>query len=183
MISEEDRIALLRIARAAITANVTGQAVSEPALSGDLGRPAAAFVTLLCEGELRGCIGHLERDDALGRVVARCAIAAGMSDPRFPPIAASELAVLEIEISILGPLEPARSAQEIEIGRHGLLVELEGRRGLLLPQVALEWKWDAETFIAHTCLKAGLPFNAWENGARLWRFVAEVFGEEEERLR
>ena len=179
MISEPDKVALLKIARAAIAARLTAEAEPDPVLVGDLARPAAAFVTLFRHGELRGCIGHLGEDEPLGSVVARCAIAAGTSDPRFPPIAASELATLDIEISVLGPLETVSSAEEIEIGRHGLFVELEGHRGLLLPQVAPEWHWEAETFVAQTCLKAGLPPNAWEKGARLWRFTAEVFGEAE----
>src|SRR5262245_58498820 len=123
MIVEEDRLTLLNIARAAITAHVTKQKDPELSLSGDLARPGAAFVTLVSGRELRGCIGHIAHDEPLGRVVARCAIAAGTSDPRFPPIVASELPTIGIEISVLGPLEPVASARDIEIGRHGLIVE------------------------------------------------------------
>jgi AmmeMemoRadiSam system protein A len=177
MISDEDRIALLEIARSAITAAVAGHDGPEVALAGGLARPAAAFVTLSLEGELRGCVGHIERDEPLGHVVARCAKAAGLSDPRFVSVVAEEIALLDIEISILGPLEPAAGADDIEIGRHGLLVELGGRRGLLLPTVAAERNWDAETFIVHTFLKAGLPADARDRGARLWRFETEVLRE------
>src|SRR5262245_37092766 len=105
MISDVDRAALLRLAREAIAARVGGQPPAKPVLTGDLARPGAAFVTLHRHGALRGCIGHLEVDEPLGSVVARCAIAAGTSDPRFPPVAAYELAALDIEISVLGPLE------------------------------------------------------------------------------
>ncbi len=80
---------------------------------------------------------------------------------------------------MLGPFEPIASAEEIEIGRHGLLIEKGWQRGLLLPQVATEWQWDRDTFLVQTCRKAGLPRDAWRNGASLWRFEAEVFGEEE----
>jgi uncharacterized protein (TIGR00296 family) len=89
---------------------------------------------------------------------------------------------VEIELSLLGPLEPVGGPSEIDIGRHGLVVERGWSRGLLLPQVATEWGWDVETFLAHTCRKAGLPDDSWKRGATLWRFEAEVFGEGQERL-
>ena len=98
-------------------------------------------------------------------------------DPRFRPIAADELPGIDVELSLLGPLEPITGPGDIEIGRHGLLVSGDGRRGLLLPQVATEWKWDAFTFLTQTCRKAGLPADAWKHGAAAWRFEAEVFGE------
>jgi len=179
MIPEIERRLLLRLAREAIVAHVTG-VPAPPTPQGYeplLDRPAAAFVTLHDRGALRGCIGHLEPNEALGRVIARCAVAACSSDPRFPPVAASELPAIDIELSLLGQLEPIAGPDDIEIGRHGLVAELGSRRGLLLPQVATEWAWDRETFLAHTCHKAGLPRDAWKHGARLWRFEAEVFGE------
>jgi hypothetical protein len=92
-------------------------------------------------------------------------------------VSAVELAGLEIEVSLLGLLEPVASPDDIEVGRHGLLVERDRQRGLLLPQVATEWRWDRETFLAQTCHKAGLPRDAWKQGAKVWRFEAEVFGE------
>jgi AmmeMemoRadiSam system protein A len=177
MISDVDRVALLHIAREALAARTSGQPPPNTTLAGALARPGAAFVTLHRHGDLRGCIGHLEVDEPLGLVVARCAIAAGTSDPRFLPVTAHELPALDIEISILGPLEEVSDAGDVEIGRHGLFVEMDADRGLLLPQVASEWRWDAETFIAQTCVKAGLSRDAWKKGARLWRFEAEVFGE------
>ena len=89
----------------------------------------------------------------------------------------AELPDIDFELSILGPLESISTLEHIEIGRHGLLVELGSRRGLLLPQVATEWQWNRETFLAQTCRKAGLPPDAWKTGAQVWRFDAEVFGE------
>jgi uncharacterized protein (TIGR00296 family) len=104
-------------------------------------------------------------------------VAAASRDPRFPPLTEPELSEIEVELSLLGPLEPIAGASDFDIGTHGLVVEHGWHRGLLLPQVATEWKWDRETFLAHTCQKAGLPTDAWKRGASLWRFSAEVFGE------
>jgi AmmeMemoRadiSam system protein A len=175
MTTEEERAALLRVARAAITAFVAG--LPEPPLESIAApeRRAGVFVSLHTRGDLRGCIGHVEADRPLAPTIARCAVAAASSDPRFPPISAAELADLRIELSILGPLEAIGGADEIEVGRHGLIVEKGWRRGLLLPQVAVQWQWDRETFAGQTCHKAGLPIDAWKNGAALWRFEAEVF--------
>ena len=177
MTSDTDRRALLQLARHAIVAHVTGQPPVVPLLDGALARGGGAFVTLHTGGELRGCIGHIADDEPLGRVISRCAVAACSDDPRFPPVGRAELDALDIELSLLGPLEPIAGPGDIDIGRHGLVVELGWKRGLLLPQVATEWHWDAETFLAHACLKAGLPKDAWRHGATLWRFEAEVFGE------
>jgi AmmeMemoRadiSam system protein A len=177
MTSEADRITLLRIARDAVAACVYGRPVVPPSADGDLARAAGAFVTLRSHGELRGCIGHVEPDQALVEVVSQCAVAAGSADPRFPRITASELPEVEIELSVLGGLEPVTCLEEVEIGRHGLVAEMGRRRGLLLPQVATEWKWDRRTFVEQTCHKAGLPHDAWQHGAKLWRFEAEVFSE------
>jgi AmmeMemoRadiSam system protein A len=184
MTSEADRLLLLQIARDAIAAHVgaTPDHVSGvSATSGLLERPGGAFVSLHNQGDLRGCIGHIEATEPLGAVVPRCAVAACSSDPRFPHVTAQELAQIDIEISLLGPIEPIAGPQEIEIGRHGLVVELGSRRGLLLPQVATQWQWDADAFLAQTCHKAGIARDAWKQGAKLWRFEAEVFGEPELR--
>jgi AmmeMemoRadiSam system protein A len=179
MTSSSDRRYLLQIAREAIAAHVNGSPAPRVKASGDLGRPAAAFVTIHEGGELRGCIGHLQPDQPLAMVVAQCAVAACSSDPRFPPVTPPELAEVEIELSILGALEPLSTIDEIDIGRHGLLVEDGSRRGLLLPQVATEWQWDRKTFVEQTCHKAGLPRDAWQHGAKISRFEAEVFGEKD----
>ena len=177
MTSAADRKLFLELARAAIVTHVTHQPAVEQVLAGALAVPGAAFVSLHKHGELRGCIGHVEADEPLGAVISRCAVAAATEDPRFPPVGAAELADLDIELSLLGSLEPISGPHEISVGRHGLVVSQGWRRGLLLPQVAAEWNWTAEEFLAHTCHKAGLPLDAWKRGARLWRFEAEVFGE------
>ena len=179
MTSHPDRQLLLRIARDAVVSHLGGALPADIEPTALAGRRGGAFVTLHNRGgELRGCIGHIEPDQFLPEVVARCAVAACSADPRFPAVALAELADLVIELSLLGPLEPIAGAEEIDIGRHGLAIEKGWRRGLLLPQVATEWKWDREAFLVHTCLKAGLPQDAWRQGARIWRFEAEVFGED-----
>jgi AmmeMemoRadiSam system protein A len=172
--NDEDRRRLLRLAREAILqgTGLVSEAAQAPSPTG------AAFVTLHKNGELRGCIGHLGTDQSLSDVVPRCALAASREDPRFPPVSPSEVSALHIEISLLGPLEPISGPAEIDLGRHGLVVEEGWHRGLLLPQVAIEWKWDAETFLAQTCRKAGLHLEAWRHGAKIFRFEAEVFAEE-----
>ena len=137
------------------------------------------FVTVKTHGELRGCLGTLQCAGGLAGEVARCAADAASDDPRFPPVSPAELPGLSIDVSVLGPLEPIDRPHPdaIVIGRHGLVVEQGRRRGLLLPQVATEWGWTAEQFLRQTCLKAGLPPDAWQRGASVFRFEAEVFGD------
>ena len=150
-----------------------------PPAEGALGEPRGAFVTLhgRRDGELRGCIGMMQAERPLVETVARMAVAAATQDGRFPPVTAGELPGLRIEISALGPLRPIRP-DEVEVGRHGLLIGLGGRRGVLLPQVPVEQGWDRETFLAHTCWKAGLPEDAWQRAdVELLGFTADVFGE------
>ena len=177
MTSDADRALLLQLARDAIVAHVGAAPPPAPSLADVCARLGGAFVSLHNRGDLRGCIGHIEPNEPLGKVVPRCAVAAAATDPRFPPITPEELAQIDIEISLLGALEPIHGPEEIVVGRHGLVVELGWHRGLLLPQVATEWNWNAETFLVHTCHKAGLPRDAWKRGAQIWRFEAEVFGE------
>ena len=177
MTSPAERQRLLQIARAAIVAHVNGTAGPDVDPRDLDGPRAGAFVTLHVGGQLRGCIGHIEADDLLPRVIARCAVSACSSDPRFPAINRTEVDQVSIELSILGGLEPIRDVDDIEIGRHGLVIEKDWQRGLLLPQVATEWHWDRVQFLEHTCRKAGLPPDAWKRGATMWRFDAEVFGE------
>jgi AmmeMemoRadiSam system protein A len=177
--SDGDRALLLTIAREAIAAHVNHQFQSAISnlQAAILARPSGAFVTIHKGGALRGCIGHIEATEPIGVVVPRCAVAACSTDPRFPSITPDELAAIDVEISLLGPLEPIAGPEDVVVGRHGLVVERGWQRGLLLPQVATEWNWDAEAFLAHTCQKAGLPRDAWQKGATLWKFEAEVFGE------
>lgn len=177
MTSESDRQLLLTFARGAIVAHVTRSAAPEVPDCPAAVQQGGAFVTIHKHGELRGCIGHIEADEPLGRIVARCAVHACSADPRFPAVTVDELPHLEVELSLLGPLEPIGGLDDIEVGRHGLVIEHGWHRGLLLPQVAVEWGWDREAFLVQTCRKAGLPASAWRQGAKLWRFEAEVFGE------
>lgn len=176
-LDEPSRHALLRRARAAIAAAIGVDVDPPPAESMPPMPRAGAFVTIRLEGDLRGCIGYPETDLTLPEVVERCAVSAAVSDPRFPAVRSSEWARIDLEISVLGPIDPVGDISEIEVGHHGLIAELGRRRGLLLPQVAVEWKWDREEFAAHACAKAGLAKDAWRRGAKLYRFEAEVFGE------
>jgi AmmeMemoRadiSam system protein A len=137
-------------------------------------------VTLRRRGQLRGCIGTLSPEGDLTRTVPRFALRAALEDPRFQPLSSDELPECSIEISVLTPPVPVGDPETIEIGRDGLIIESEGRSGLLLPQVAIEWGFDRERFLAEVCRKAGLPPGSWrEPGTRLWTFQAEVFGEAE----
>jgi AmmeMemoRadiSam system protein A len=138
---------------------------------------SGAFVTIRIKGHLRGCIGYPEPELPLIEAVERCAVYAAISDPRFPPLSEDEWQDVDLELSVLGPIEPVQELHDVVIGRDGLIVESGRRRGLLLPQVAVEWKWDATEFAAQTCIKAGLPRDAWPKSAKLFRFEAEVFGE------
>jgi AmmeMemoRadiSam system protein A len=172
-----DRRRLLELARESVVARVRGLAPPRAEACGRLAEPRAAFVTLRLDGRLRGCIGSIDDGHPLGEVVVHCAGAAAVEDPRFAPVSADEVARLVLEISVLTPAVLVGDIEEVEVGRHGLIVELGRSRGLLLPQVALEWRWDRETFVAQTCLKAGLAPDAWRRGGSLYRFEAEVFGD------
>ena len=175
--TDAERDEILRHARSALVAYLTGGVAPPPPAEGAFAEAAGIFVTLRRQDELRGCIGHVESDRPLGMLIGRTAIAAATSDPRFPPLTQAELDGITIEVSVLGPLEAVDSIDQIEVGRHGLVIEQGRSRGLLLPQVATEWHWDREAFLAHTCQKAGLPHDAWRRGATIWRFEAEVIEE------
>ena len=178
MFTDRQQRALVDIARAAVTRCVTGGRIEIPAAA-PFPEASGAFVTLKRNGRLRGCIGTLECRRPLAEEVARVAVSAAREDPRFQPLRAAELDGLDVEVSVLGPLEriDASDPAAIVIGRHGLVVEQGARRGLLLPQVATEWNWGREEFLAQTCIKAGLPADAWRHGATVYRFVADVFGD------
>jgi AmmeMemoRadiSam system protein A len=177
-LSSDDRRALLDLARRAIV-----EAVSHDRLlnfappSGALTEPLAAFVSLHRRGRLRGCIGQVEPDCALAETVVRCAISAARDDPRFAAVKPEEVGELEIEISVLSPFERV-TLEGIEIGRHGLMIVQGARRGLLLPQVAVEHKFSRERFLSATCEKAGLLPDAWKDSAtQILAFTAEVFSD------
>jgi AmmeMemoRadiSam system protein A len=178
-LSDEERRALLRLARQAITATLAGGLAPTPCeSSGRLAEPGAAFVSLHRGTELRGCLGCIEaREAALADVVTGMAAAAATDDPRFDAVTPAEAGELTIEISVMGELEPITGPDDIVIGRDGLVVDRDGCRGLLLPQVAAHRGWSAATFLAETCRKAGLAPDAWRQHACLYRFEADVFGE------
>jgi len=169
------RTELLRIARQTVNAYVAGRplpelACSDPRLAAD----GAAFVTLRGEnGELRGCIGAIQPVEALCQSVRGNAIAAAARDYRFPPVRPDELAGLDLEITVLSPLEPVATLDEIRIGTHGIYLEAGGTSSVFLPQVAPEQGWDLDTTLRQLSRKAGLPPEAWQSG-RLYRFTAEI---------
>lgn len=176
-LTDEERRELLGIARRAVTGWLReGKLPAERPGSDTLRAPGAAFVTLTRGGSLRGCIGYTEARAPLYRTVQECAVAAATEDPRFPPLIAGEAGSIRFEISVLSPLVPIR-ADEIAVGVHGLMIRKGGGRGLLLPQVATEYGWDRTDFLEQLCVKAGLPPDAWKEGAELYSFTAEVFGE------
>ncbi len=178
MLTEEQRHWLVDVARRSVAARVSGGRWTASG-SPDLPETYGVFVTLKLAGRLCGCLGTIERVDDLAGEVARCAADAASKDARFPPVTATDLPSLTIEVSALGPLEPIdpRASGALTIGLHGLVVEQGRHRGLLLPQVAAEREWSAEQFLRQTCHKAGLAPDAWEHGAIVYRFAAEVFGE------
>jgi AmmeMemoRadiSam system protein A len=176
MLTHDSRHQLLRIAHDALIARVRRQHVARPDAL-DMGLPQAAFVTIFYRGELRGCLGRLASELPLPDLVSHLAQEVADSDPRFDPVRPEELQDIRLEISVLTPEHEIRAVSEIEVGRHGLIVEKGARRGLLLPQVATEHGWDRDTFVAQTCLKAGLAEDAWRHGARIFVFEAQVFGE------
>lgn len=177
LLNDDDQRRLLALARRAFEARVRRQPPPEPERGGAVDAPASAFVTIHNRGELRGCLGRLDTRAPLGETIAQLAAAVSDSDPRFDPVSLLELPDIDIEISVLTPERAVASIDDIELGRHGVIVELGARRGLLLPQVATEQRWDRETFVSHACLKASLPRDAWRHGAQVLVFEAQVFGE------
>jgi AmmeMemoRadiSam system protein A len=179
-LSDSERRLLLQVARCAVEAAVNGTSSALPDDVPDILRqPAGAFVTLRIGDELRGCIGYIESTCSLIETVEDAAAKAALDDIRFSPVTSEELPTIDIEISVLSPIEQIDDPEKVEVGRHGLIVEYGGFRGLLLPQVPLEHGWDRETFLNQTCRKAGLPLDVWQSPTvKLYTFTAEVFGEE-----
>jgi AmmeMemoRadiSam system protein A len=178
LLSSNDGRVLLDLARRAIASAVTQKTLPEftyPA--GLLDIRAGAFVTLRYSGKLRGCVGQVEDPGPVADTVARAAINAALHDTRFFPLAADEIDALEIEVSVLSPLEPL-APETIIVGLHGLMVDRSGQRGLLLPQVAAERQWSSRRFLEETCAKAGLPDDSWKDpDTRILGFTVQVFSE------
>jgi AmmeMemoRadiSam system protein A len=180
----EEKRRLVDVARESLAAHFRRERPRLPAATGALGEPRGAFVTLVrrADGDLRGCVGMMVSAEPLVDTVARMAVAAATQDSRFDAVTADELPRLYVEISVLGPMLPIRP-EEVEVGRHGLLISDGRRRGVLLPQVPVEHGWDREAFLAHTCRKAGLAEDAWKRSeVELKAFTATVFGEHEPEL-
>ncbi|MBV6513123.1 MAG: hypothetical protein FMNOHCHN_02649 [Ignavibacteriaceae bacterium] len=141
-----------------------------------------AFVTLYLDNHLRGCIGYVESDAPIFETVCEAAILAATEDPRFAPLTAEELPQVLIEVSVLSVPKKIKDYVEIEIGKHGLIVDEAGHRGLLLPQVAVEHKMKLDQFLTALCQKAGLPGNYWTRRMmHMMTFEADVFGEVKHR--
>jgi AmmeMemoRadiSam system protein A len=177
-LSDEDKRYLKDLVRLSIAGRLSGRGPATPPdpPSELLRRELGAFVTLKRGGQLRGCIGNIIGQGPLYRTVWDMARAAAFEDPRFRPLAAAEQDDLELEISVLGPVERCPDPQLVEIGRHGLIMRQGGRQGLLLPQVPVEWGWDREQFLGQTCRKAGLPATAWRQPqTEIYWYEAVVF--------
>jgi AmmeMemoRadiSam system protein A len=174
----EERAVLLRLAHESILSALERREISLTPPSPHLDEPRGAFTTIYFHGNLRGCVGYVFPVASLYRTVAETARAAAFEDTRFSPVSPQEAPELGVSLSILSPLRVI-TPEEVEIGRHGLVVSHGGRRGLLLPQVPVEHQWDRATFMEQTCRKAGLPLDAWRQGATLEAFTAEVFGDRE----
>lgn len=180
-LSAEERSELLKIARHSIEEKLKGRTWNpEAALTEMLNVAQGAFVTLHKKGLLRGCIGYIQGIAPLYLTVAEMARAAAFADPRFNPLGMKEPDEIDIEITVLSPLTKIDDPREVEVGRHGLLVRRGPYQGVLLPQVPVEEGWDQDTFLSHTCMKAGLPASSWsDEETELFVFTGEVFGEKD----
>jgi hypothetical protein len=179
-LTDDEKQALLRIARASIQAELAGKKPPAAKGQGTLEEKRGAFVSLKRRGRLRGCIGFIEAKKPLAQTVEEMAVAAALQDPRFPPLREEELKEVSLEISVLSPLRKIADVSAIEVGTHGLYVRKGSRSGLLLPQVATEYGWERDTFLKETCRKAGLAPDAWRDPeTEIYLFSADVFAEDE----
>ena len=176
-LSEEEKKTLHHIAKTVIENKAKGKAVPDFKIeSTTLKENRGAFVTLHKKGQLRGCIGYIEGHGPLHKTIEEMAEAAAFRDPRFTPVKEKELPELDLEISVLTPLKRISDVNEIQVGKHGIYIKKGWYSGLLLPQVATEYRWDRQTFLEHTCQKAGLPSNAWkEKDTEIYIFSADIF--------
>lgn len=186
MFTEEEGGLLVKMARKAIETYVKdGKVIEIPEnLPSTFTEDRGTFVTLHSKGELRGCIGYPEPVKPLIQAVVEVAIGAATEDPRFPRVTLSELDEIQIEVSVLTkPVlfevkKPVDLIEKIKVGEDGLIVEMGIYRGLLLPQVPVEWGWDVEEFLANTCMKAGLSPDCWlQEGVKIYSFQSQIFEE------
>lgn len=178
-LTPEEKKHLLQIARQTISKHLKKDRVEQERPDTEaLAAPCGAFVTLHRRGMLRGCIGTFVSSRPLLDTVQEMAISASTKDPRFAPMSADELGEVDLEISVLSPLRQIKDPNDIEVGRHGIFITRGFYSGVLLPQVATEQGWDTDTFLQQTCVKAGLPTDAWKDPAtKIEVFEAQVFGE------
>jgi MEMO1 family protein len=178
-LSDADKAELHAIARSVIEAACRGKDApsrGSSEVSPKLKELRGAFVTIYKKGELRGCIGQVTARQPLADAVAESAESAALRDPRFTPLRPEELPDITVEISALTPFKKIESPAEIEVGKHGLIIIRGRSAGLLLPQVATEYHWDRTAFLEHTCIKAGLPKDAWKDKeTEIYTFSADVF--------
>ena len=186
MFSLEQGKKLVELARHSIETCFSKEKIELADYKKEFSRKQGVFTTLSMIGELRGCIGFPEPTHPLYRAVFEAARSAAFEDPRFPPLGKDELHDLEIEVSVLTVPEPIAAddpkeyPENIEIGKDGLIIRGKFGSGLLLPQVPVEWGWDAEEFLKHIGIKAGLGEDAWKNPEnKLYRFQAQIFSEKE----
>ncbi len=181
MLTKEEKIYSLKLARETLENHFLGKFETKkpPKTLKNLWEKRGVFVTLLKQGHLRGCIGVLEPIYPLYEAIQKMALSAAFEDPRFSPLEVNELPLLEIEISVLSPLKKG-SVKEVKVGKHGIYLKKGIYRGVLLPQVPVEYNWDKKTFLEHVCMKAGLPPDCYkEADTELYLFTAEVFKESE----
>ena len=176
-----DKKALLELARSTIEQHLQTGKAPDAELAGErLAAPCGAFVSLHKRGALRGCIGSFVGRGPLTATVQEMAISASLHDPRFPSLTIEELAQVDLEISVLSPLRAIENVDEIQVGLHGIFITRDFHSGVLLPQVATDCGWDRQTFLEHTCMKAGLTKDAWrEAETKIEIFDAQVFGEQD----
>lgn len=180
-LSEEEKKILLQVARQSIEEEFGLTHVNlNQNFSKNLNEKCGAFVTLSIDDELRGCIGYIISDKPLYKTVYEVAKKSALEDPRFYPLTLEELPHVDIEISVLSKPELVKSKDEIEVGKHGLIIQKGPFHGLLLPQVATKYNWTVEEFLEHTCLKAGLSKHEWKNPAtKIQKFTATIFSEKD----
>lgn len=181
-LNREQQVDLLKFARQTIADSLGAETgVAAPEFTDPVfNEKCGAFVTLHIKGNLRGCIGYIEGIKNIPDTIKEMALSSAFRDPRFRPLSKSEYTDIDIEISVLSPIEKVEDINDIIVGRDGLIVTKGFNRGLLLPQVPVEQGWDRDTFLTHTCYKAGLPGDSWKRGGILIeKFSAQVFSEKE----
>jgi AmmeMemoRadiSam system protein A len=190
-LTKDEEKTLLRLARYVLE-RLTRDGITEFALetlghfeiTEDMRKPAGVFVTYHSQGQLRGCIGNILPTEPLVKAVIENAMHSAAHDPRFDPILPDELEDIQIEISVMSPLIPVKSTDEVEVGRDGLVLRAAGRTGVFLPQVPVEWNWEKQEYLEQLGRKAGLDGKAYKRkDAELWRFTAQVFSEGNEMHR